>query len=94
MRARPEVLDELRALITKQVRAASETIAIIGAENPDEIELGEPADDAGARDLGWPCVGAWSAMAARVLAATDRPVRLVLRGSTASSAVAVEAHRA
>jgi len=84
-------LDELRALIKMQERAARETLAIIKRGRPDEIELGCPSDDHEARSLGWPCVGAWAAMAARVAAATDRPIILVPRGSTLASAAAADA---
>jgi hypothetical protein len=88
-RCPPGALAELRALIATQERAAREALAIIGGDDPDEIEIGHPADDAEARALGWPCVGAWSAMAARVLAAIDRPAMLVPRGSTPATAVAI-----
>ena len=74
-------LDELKALIARQERAARE---------PDAIELGYPADDAEARALGWTCVGAWRAMAARLLAVEPR-ARLVPRGSTPATAAAGDA---
>ena len=85
-------LIELRALIVEQDRAARETTAIIKRGKPDEIELGYPADDHEAQALGWPCVGAWAAMAARIAAATDIPVRFVPRGSTPPTAAAADAH--
>ncbi len=91
----PGPLAELRALIAAQERAARETLAIIERGKPDEIELGYPSDDHEARSMpggGWPCVGAWAAMAARILAATDRPAHFVPRGSTLSSAAAADAH--
>lgn len=59
---------------------------------PDEIEIGYPADDHEAQSLGWPCVEAWAAMAARVLAASDTRIRLVPRGSTPGTAAAADAH--
>lgn len=95
-RAPPGTIDVLRALIARQERAAAEAVAQIGAlaashGSPDEIEIGYPADDHEAQSLGWPCVGAWQAMAARVIAAA--PVRIVLvpRGSTPATAAAADA---
>lgn len=76
---------ELRALYDKIERAADELLDMIErAPDGAEIELGYPADDHEARSLGWPCVGAWRAVAARVIASTDRPVRLVPRGDRKS----------
>lgn len=93
---RPAVLTELRALIQKQDRAAREAIAQIEqarSHHPAaEIELGYPTDDHEAQGLGWPCVGAWRAMAARVVVAA-LPVRLVPRGSSLATAAAIEAHQ-
>lgn len=96
-RTAPGAVDELRALIARQTKAADEAVAHIARLSkshgtPDEIEIGFPADDHEARALGWPCVGAWAAMAARVLAASDAPIRLVPRGSTAGTAAAADAH--
>ncbi len=85
-RCPPGILTELRALITAQERAAREALALIADGRPDEIELGYPADDYEAKALGWPCVGAWRAMAARVLAASEIPVILAPRGSTPATA--------
>lgn len=89
----PGVIAELRALARLIARAADEAAAMI-ADMPEgaDIELGYPADDHEARALGWPCVGAWRALAARIIAATDRPVRLVPRGSTGATAAAADAH--
>lgn len=95
-RAPPGALNDLRALIARQERAAAEAVAQIAAlvqtrGAPDEIEIGYPADDYEAQSLGWPCVGAWQAMAARVIATA--PVRIVLvpRGSTPATAAAADA---
>ena len=82
---RAAVLDELRKMIATQERAAVGVRDFLAEQQPEAIELGYPADDAEARALGWPCVGAWAAMAARVIAASDLPVRLVPRGATAAS---------
>jgi hypothetical protein len=93
---RPAVLDELLALIQKQERAAREAIAQIEqtrSHHPAaEIELGYPTDDYEAKGLGWPSVGAWRAMAARVVVAA-MPLRLVPRGSSLATAAAIEAHQ-
>lgn len=85
-RCPPGALDEVKALIARQERAADEAVAQIarlakshGA--PDAIEIGYPADDHEAQSLGWPCVGAWAAMAARVVVASPITVALVPRGS-------------
>lgn len=91
-------LDELKRLIGRQRQAAEAALAEIGrAANregpPDMIEIGYPADDAEAQGLGWPCVGAWRAMAARIVAESPLPVRLVARGATPASAAAVDVHR-
>ncbi len=83
-------LNELRALIGAQERAAAQAIDIIKDEAPEAVDLGFPADDAEARSLGWPCVGAWAAMAARIIADSPLPVRLVARGATPASAAAAD----
>jgi hypothetical protein len=84
----PGPLDELRGLIARQKKAADEALQLVVQNAPDEIELGFPAGDSEARDLGWPCVGAWGAMAARFIAACPARVRLVPRGSTPATAAA------
>ena len=84
------VIDDLRDLIDKQETAADEALALIDEQDADEIELGYPTDDHEAQSLGWPCVGAWKAMAARVIAGCDIQVRLVPRGSTPSTAAAID----
>ena len=60
---REAVLDELRRLISRQEQEASNALAIAR-------DLRCPADDTEAQSLGWPCVGAWRAMAGRVIAAS------------------------
>ena len=67
------LLDDLRELIKDQDNAARVTLALC---DPKEIELVYPANDAEARALGWPCVGACRAMIARVVANADVPVIL------------------
>ena len=86
-------LADMRRLVAQQERTASEALAQIehmesGHGLPDAIELGEPVDDDDARSIGWPCVGAWRGMAARVVAGTDRPVEIVPRGSTPATRAA------
>ena len=82
-------LRRLHALIT----VTAERVLAVMAEIPPgvEIEIGYPADDHEARALGLPCVGAWRAMAARVVARLERPVVLVPRGSTPATAAAIQA---
>lgn len=88
-RCPPGALAELKRLIARQERAAREALAMFeraktaefergatAARVIAEIELGYPADDDEARTLGWPCVGAWGAMAARVIAGSPAPVSL------------------
>ena len=87
------VIDDLRDLIDKQETAADEALALIDEQDADEIELGYPTDDHEAQSLGWPCVGAWKAMAARVIAGCDCVVLLVPRGSTLSTAASIDRHR-
>lgn len=90
----PGVIDELRRLVGKQEDAAVRALDLIDAQGADNIELGYPSDDYEAQSLGWPCVGAWAAMAARVVAGTEASVALAPRGSTPASAAAVDAHEA
>ncbi|MDQ0507440.1 hypothetical protein [Xanthobacter agilis] len=86
------VMREMRDLIERQDEAAAQAIAQIAHMGPSEIELGYPADDHEAQALGWPCVGAWRGMAARVIAATTAPITLVPRGATAGTAAAADRH--
>ncbi len=95
-RAPQGAIDELIDLINRQeqlAEAALLRIHALAAENgaPEFVELGYPADDYEAQSIGWPCVGAWRAMAARVLAKSTHPVRLVPRGSTPATAAAIDA---
>lgn len=87
VRSTPQgVIAELRDLIAKQERATDEALDVLDKMGADVIELGYPADNHEAQSLGWPCVGAWAGMAARVIAGTDLPVDLVPRGSTLATA--------
>jgi hypothetical protein len=58
------------------------------------IPVRYPADDHEARALGFPCVGAWRAAMAQVIALDDaRRITLVPRGSTTTTAAAIDAHQ-
>ena len=83
---------ELRVLYARIERSASETLGVIAAQAPDEIELGLVSDDYEAQQLGWPCVGAQAAMLGIVAAKAAAPVRIVPRGVTVATAAAVEPH--
>lgn len=90
-KAPPGVIAELRALYARIDEAANQMLDVIEEQDPTDIELGFPADEHEAQAMGWPCVGAWRAMAGIVVAAIDKPVRLVPRGSTPSTAAAADA---
>lgn len=86
-------LEELRKLYALITGAAERHLQVLddlpaGAE----IEIGYPADDHQAQTLGFPCVGAWRAMAALIVAELAGPVRLVPRGATPATAAAMDAH--
>ncbi|MBY6243240.1 hypothetical protein [Methylosinus sp. Sm6] len=76
------IIAELIALIHRQ---AAQADAEAESSGLDVIILEKPADDVEARALGWPCVGAWSAMAARVMVATALPVAFVPYGAAAEA---------
>lgn len=98
----PGVMAELHALAARLDEAAAQAAdlfveqaeALPENEQPTAVELGIAADDHEARDLGYPCVGAQMAMAARVwsLLPEDITVRLVPRGSTVATAAAADEH--
>jgi len=98
VRSTPEgILAQLRSLIERQERAATQTVQhatelVTVHGDPEFIELGYPADDYEAQQIGWPCVGAWRGMAARVVAVSAWPIRLVPRGTTSGSAAAISQH--
>jgi hypothetical protein len=84
------VLNDLSLLIRRQKVSAAEAlnhiVDLAGKENcPDEIELGYPKDDFEAQTIGWPCVGAWKSMAARLIQESVIPIRLVPRGATTAT---------
>lgn len=88
------VLRDLQGLVAMQQRTAGEALDRIEAADDAAIEIGYPADDHEARALGWPCVGAWRGMAARVIAAVRDPARVAIfpRGSTPATAAAADKH--
>ncbi|MBF0325968.1 MAG: hypothetical protein HQL42_12980 [Alphaproteobacteria bacterium] len=95
--ARDGVKAELKKLIARQERAAAEALDLIeqqtaGRPGALDVEIGYPADDHEAQALGFPCVGAWQAMAARVVARSPVPIRLVPRGSTVATAAAADVY--
>lgn len=89
--APPGIIDEIQDLIAKQQLAADEMLDMLEEAQPAEFELGYPADNHEAAQLGLPSVGAWGAMAARVIAETKTKVILVPRGSTPVTAAAIDA---
>jgi hypothetical protein len=86
VRTPPGILAELVALIHRQEAEAQRTLAETERSGLDVVTLEKPADDVEARALGWPCVGAWGAMTARVMVATRRPVAFVPYGAAAEAA--------
>ena len=99
--AAADALDALAELAGKIDAAADEAVGGLGATavtldgDPEIIELGRAADDAEARSLGWPCVGAHRAVLALTVArgmAEGRTFAVVPRGSTAATAAAADIH--
>jgi len=63
----------------------------VALRKPGPVAIGrgfEPVAFAEASALGWPCVGAWRLMAARVVAGAPVPIALVPRGTTPAAATA------
>jgi hypothetical protein len=91
----PGALDQLVELGLRIDRAADEAVLAIPDDFAGEVELGLAVDDAEARALGWPCVGAHRAVialaAARAMAEGHR-VAVVARSSTPATAAAADAH--
>lgn len=84
-------IDQLRDLIDRIDIAAEQALQVIDETQPADIELGYCADDHEAQSLGFPCVGAHNAVLARVVCDAEVPVRLVPRGSTTTTAAAIDA---
>lgn len=95
-RPAPGPLAEMAALIDRQASAAEKAADEIerrGA-SADTVEIGYPEDDAEAQSIGWPCVGAWRAMAGAAISLLvvggrpPRSIQLVPRGSTLTTGAA------
>ena len=87
------VIAELRALYVRIENAADQIVAMADDVGPDlTIELGLASDDAEAKSIGWPCVGAQAAALGVGAALIDNPVTIVPRGSTAATAAAADRH--
>ncbi len=82
---------ELRALHARVERAAGEALRLLAESGADGLEIGLSSDDAEARSLGWPCVGAHAACLGLVAARAAVPVRVVPRGATVPTAAAADA---
>lgn len=79
------VISTLRELATRQEQAARRVLHRVARlqTRPTAIVLYYPVDDEQARTVDWPCVNAWSAMAARIIAGTS--VRVLLTPSPPSA---------
>ena len=84
------VISKLRELTVRQERAARRVLHHVARMDtrPGTIVLYYPLDDKQARAIDWPCVNAWNAMAARVVAGTSVRVLLI---PAPPSAVAADA---
>lgn len=84
--APPAAIGELRALWWRIRSTANKAIEAIRARRApgavDDIEIPYPETDEQARALGLPCVGAWRAVTAIVIAKVETPIRLVARART------------
>lgn len=89
------VIEELKGLIARQREAAAAVLekikeADLEQSGSDFVQLGRPTDDHEARSLGWPCCGAWGAVAARVVAESPVPITLLPRGTTPATAAGAD----
>jgi len=85
------IIAELRALYAQIETAAADLVTLAREAGPEvEIELGLAADDAEARSIGWPCVGAHAAALGLAAARLDNQVRIVARGTTLATAAAAD----
>ena len=93
--AAPEgALSEIKNLIRLQRRAADEMVKLIKSKKMDEVELGLASDDYEAQQqpLGWPCVSAQAQVFGMVAGMVDIKIKIVPRGSTLGSSLAIEQH--
>jgi DNA-binding XRE family transcriptional regulator len=91
----PNVLALLRHLASYIDRRADDYIVFTIDKNPQSVEIGYCADDAEAKSLGFPCVGAHNALIARLIAGLPDSIeiKIVPRGSTPTTAAAADAHQ-
>lgn len=88
-----DVREKIRNLISNQALEAREALDIILQHRPELVELGYPLNDNEARSIGWPCLTAWKAMAARFVAECPAAVILVPRSSTPATTAAAFARK-
>ena len=91
------VILEIATLIQKMHTAINESMAAVAQQKqkPQTIELGLCSDDHEAQTLGWPCVSVHARVIGTIAAqliALGHNVEIVPRGSTPSTAAAIEAH--
>ncbi|MBU6246488.1 MAG: hypothetical protein KGN77_01930 [Xanthomonadaceae bacterium] len=81
---------ELRALYARIERAAAEALDVFARDGGEAevIEIGIAGDDAEARTLGWPCLGAHEAVIGLIAARACVSVRVVPRGATLATRAA------
>lgn len=86
------VMDELRSLVRRQLRAAREgadqVVRIVDEQGlPEKIEIGICSDDHEAQSLGWPCISVHAVVIGLTIALLPDDlaarVAVVPRGSTA-----------
>ena len=85
----------MRSLYADLENAANDVLAVVADRKKvhgpaRSVELGLATDDAEARQLGLPCVGAHEALVGLVAARLDRPVKVMPRASTLPTAGAEE----
>ena len=72
-------IKDLRALWWRIRSTANKAIAVIRDGRPagkgGEVVIGFPKNDAGAQALGLPCLGAWRAVTAILVAKVETPIR-------------------
>lgn len=86
------VADDLQRLYRQIESAAKQALVLLSsAADATEIEIGIASDDFEAQQLGLPCVGAHEALLGLVISCSDRPIKIVPRGSTTATAGAIQA---
>jgi transcriptional regulator with XRE-family HTH domain len=86
------VIAEIKGLVRRQLKAAAEMAAAIEKSQAEAIEIGLASDDHEAQQppLDWPCATAQLQAIGLAVAQTDKPVRIVPRGSTPATAGAAD----